>query len=246
MENEIERRKHVTKQLEKMQMPYEVFSAIEGKKLGSEKICSIQTPTVKHVSGFCGKLTPGELGCLLSHKKILEENFDENYIFILEDDVDLDMAVKDFLVQVELQKPKFDVCMVGFHSGRGRQSEIRHRGKIHLGSHVIGRPVERCFGTYGYIISSNGMRTVLENLDVICAPIDHYIGCLYSLNLYVTKKVYVKINPTLDLGSSIQKERILKQQEVSYKNIKYYKRFKVYGILRNLVINSKNLFLKFM
>ena len=243
LEQDLQRRRHVCKQLKDIGLKAEIFYGIDGRTLTSEQVISLQHSNVRHLSGYQGELSKSEIGCLLSHKTVLEKSLLEDYIFVIEDDVDISESTKSFLAKLEELRLEFDVCMLGHHSGRDHISALRYRGRKLVGSHVVGRPVERCFGTYGYVISRQGMRKVIENLETICAPIDHYIGCYRSLNLLITKEPLVKINASLDAGSSIQEERLAKSgaRKVSlYKNLLLYKFLKVSWLsLSNLIKKFK-------
>ena len=82
-----ERRIYISKQLEKLGLPFSFFDAVNGYDL--------DVLTHKNYNGrkrrlsFGRDLTQGELGCLLSHKELYEKICDDDLesAIILEDDV---------------------------------------------------------------------------------------------------------------------------------------------------------------
>ncbi|OBU32394.1 hypothetical protein CTM93_20045 [Photobacterium phosphoreum] len=90
LKKDVERRKEITCQLNKLNIKSNIIDAVNGKELSAinyfnnMKCCN---------SKFRGRrfLTPSELGCYLSHKKALSEfiKTDKDILVVLEDDVSL-------------------------------------------------------------------------------------------------------------------------------------------------------------
>ncbi|AHE73393.1 hypothetical protein M942_22515 [Enterobacter ludwigii] len=93
MQNEPNKRHRITAQCQQYGINYEVINAVAGKELSGEVLS-----TVTHDYPTCN-LTPGEIGCALSHLHIYSKMVSENipHALILEDDVVLNGKVLDVL-----------------------------------------------------------------------------------------------------------------------------------------------------
>jgi glycosyl transferase, family 25 len=101
LEQSTERKLFMKQQLETLNMTYEFFPAVDGRKLSNnelEKMCNM-----KVVRAWADLLTPGMIGCSLSHynvyKKMVKENIE--LAFVLEDDTHLSSRVPTVLSEIE-------------------------------------------------------------------------------------------------------------------------------------------------
>lgn len=101
LENSTERKKFMKHQLDALGLDHEFFPAVDGRKLSGEdmkQMCDLEV-----VKAWADLLTPGMIGCSLSHyhvyKKMIEENID--LALILEDDTRLSSQVPFLISEVE-------------------------------------------------------------------------------------------------------------------------------------------------
>jgi len=87
LERSMVRKEHILREAEKCGLSYELVKAVDGKELSREDIeemCDVDA-----IEAYPDWLTPGMLGCALSHynvyKKIIQDNTET--AFVLEDDM---------------------------------------------------------------------------------------------------------------------------------------------------------------
>ena len=98
LERSHERRAFMQRQLDDLGLPFRFFNAIDGSKMTATKF--------REAAGV--KLTPGEIGCGLSHLAVIRE-IEHEYAAILEDDVFILPEARKFLDEQYLHE-----CLVLF------------------------------------------------------------------------------------------------------------------------------------
>ncbi|MDR1533706.1 MAG: glycosyltransferase family 25 protein [Planctomycetota bacterium] len=154
-----ERRENILRECARFDLEPEIFPAVDGRGLSSDRLRElVYRPEVN-------PLTPGEIGCALSHRKIYEKMRDENipFAFILEDDSILRLDPRPLLAGIAARPPN-----------RSEVYLLTHRNNLYVKS---GRAEEiagvrmfkilNCHGTYGYVLS----RTAANNLLAFQTPI---------------------------------------------------------------------------
>jgi len=91
LKDSVDRRVAITEELKKVNMEFEFFEAVDGRK-DFEFLRNYYLKKGLITEGFAKTIIPTELGCLLSHYKIYEKEYqrmkgDEYWILIMEDDI---------------------------------------------------------------------------------------------------------------------------------------------------------------
>jgi glycosyl transferase, family 25 len=176
MDKDKERMSILDKKLKKMGIEYERISGIDGKK----KYKELKDKT---------KIRPGQLGCLMSHIKILEKAKNNNYqnILIFEDDV---IFCKNFieklvklLKKVKQNEGNFDVLYLGC-SQKHEWKNIVEKENYYLGKNMD--------GTFGMIVNRGIFNKTLKNAYELVLPIDR----VYSEKIQILNKCFCA-NPSL-------------------------------------------------
>jgi len=122
-----QRRRRLVKQLQSAEIDFQLFKAIDGKKLSQERLLSYE----KGLEDFYkhhrkpedmrrrGPLVPAEIGCALSHLKIYQDIIKKKIpsAIILEDDaVLLDKDIKSILANINLVKQKWHIIYLDYLS----------------------------------------------------------------------------------------------------------------------------------
>ena len=162
-------------------------SAIDGKKLKNidTNIIAKKWDTTENAKwdvntkpGLIKRLTPGEIGCALSHYNIWKKQ--EPYSIVLEDDIKLN---KNFT------KAKFEKCVkyVTDHP----QVDILYLGGIDVSKKQAQGHIDKAqfiFCTYAYIITKKGMQRLLDALP-IKGPVDLFMSSTlkekYRMNPFI-------------------------------------------------------------
>lgn len=110
-------------ELARFNLSFERLEAVDGRKISKDELDKI---TQWDKSAFFKPLSPGEVGCYLSHiaaaEKIISENWP--YALVLEDDFRLTPHFSDIISRISRDPPK------GFHI-------IKLQGKVHGGEVII-------------------------------------------------------------------------------------------------------------
>jgi len=104
--NAKKRQEWIAGQLNRLGIPFEFIFGIDGRKLTVNELDECYDSA--RAKSFEGEMTPGEIGCALSHRlayKIIVERKVERAI-ILEDDISLDENFNDILCFFSYLKPQ--------------------------------------------------------------------------------------------------------------------------------------------
>ena len=163
-------------------LDFSIIEAIDGKelKLPHDKFASIK------YSLFHGKKSNlGELGCYLSHLKVLKTfiKSEEKYALVCEDDIKIDIKIKEIVEKALNSDIKFDLLRLSGGSNplieKGIPVKLRQlTDKYHLALNFGFKS-----GTGSYLINRKGAEAILKKLEVMSLPIDHAIDRDWLLNI---------------------------------------------------------------
>ena len=119
-----ERYESAKKQLHKLGLDAERFSAIYGKNLSPAEVIACYDPALNQKK-FRRPLSPGEIGCYLSHRTLWQRMVDENIAmaFILEDDIDLEAEFLTVLEKITQLKHWDMIKLADDRAGTGEQKK---------------------------------------------------------------------------------------------------------------------------
>lgn len=143
------------------------------------------------------ELTTAEVGCYLSHYRLIHEAYHGglSHVCLFEDDVVAEPGLGALLQSiVQLDDGK--------HLVRLMSLKIRKRKVLDAlaGGFTLVRPLRGALGTQGYVLNRTGMKKVLEFGATISMPIDKLYDSffLFGLNCYSVEPhaVYEIVRPT--------------------------------------------------
>ena len=211
MQHDIEKREHMETICRKFQLNCQFIAAVDGKQL-TEKEKKVVYDSQEAIDLTGQELLDGEIGCALSHKKIYQEIVDKKIpvALILEDDIVLNENFPTLLENIDKFPKNWELVLLGYHSCRSRSDlpvmNVFHRKKISDCCQLV-RLSEVAHGTYGYLITLKGAAKMLNILQKITMPIDHFTGVDKYVQMYAVSPVVVDINEDLDRYSAIAEER---------------------------------------
>ena len=212
LDRSIERFRCISESLESFGLSFTRISAIDGKLLTKNELQKLAVPKDERLLCF-RELTPGEVGCFLSHrecwKKLVES--DQNWALILEDDCVFSTNAKS-LMETENWIPKdIQLCQLA-HIGCSGEKVIIERRKYKLfnGSEVVRVIKPHHIGTLAYLIHRDVARVALDATRKIEAPVDEF---LFSMR-YSFGREYAgwmvnpyPVKPDVAVGSTIGHEK---------------------------------------
>ena len=170
LERDKEKRHFMEEQLKRLGKPYQIVEAVDGKKLSADDLQFYSRKMA--LTDFGRELSPGELGCALSHikmwRRILEEDLKE--VLILEDDAHIGHAL--FNVLAHRDRMPADYQHINF-STRARQIPF---GDFITDIYRASKHAERPYLTSAYLITQEGAQFLLDFVIPIYMPIDNFIS----------------------------------------------------------------------
>ncbi|MDD2897391.1 MAG: glycosyltransferase family 25 protein [Desulfuromonadaceae bacterium] len=161
-----ERKERVQEQLDRIGLQAEFFPAVRGKSLNAAELATHYDNSI-----FFRPLSPGEIGCALSHvfiyKEIIERKYD--YCLILEDDIVIDSRISKVLDSIKTIVNPSSPEIILLTSLK----EFSENDAIPLNVDNFRMvPVIRAGCTHGYIITNAGARALYDFCYPIRKPAD--------------------------------------------------------------------------
>ena len=176
-----ERLARIGARLDALGVPWTRFPAVEGKLLTAADQAQLLDR-----SGFerCHGMTPtlGELGCYVSHVRVMQAFLDSAHDFalILEDDVQPGPGLPEVLRQLSEAHACWDmVKLSAIHSGTPQAvADLGH-------GYRLGVMLSRCTGSSAYLINRRAAQRYVEQLLPMQLPYDHAFdrGWVYGLKV---------------------------------------------------------------
>lgn len=230
LKRSLERREKMAAELKKLALPHEFIDAVDGRVLSASErdvVYSSWRTRFRH-----GKdLTPGELGCVMSHLKFFQKIIETNEVgFVLEDDVAFWDGARAAFEKAE----KFLLEAKGptLVQLPGLERDVR-RAKDGQDGLV---KVPAAIGTYAYGINPEAARLLLRAFSPIKMPIDKYDYLIkhYGLNFFVYPEIVLKVD--MEGDSTVGLDRF-----VTFSGIKKlaYKMWRCFGVFIDLVLSGR-------
>ena len=203
-----DRRDAMRKQLESLPVEYEFVEAVDGSKLTEEEVDTLcQGQPEEYIAR---PLVRGEVGCYLSHIKVMKIIVERNIpeAIVLEDDVIINPELVPFLVHRDRIPEHWGILQLGWaYTSHGEvKCWNKHTVKIYR-NYAAGFPFPVTFGTQGYFIRQAFCAKTIANAYPIIAPIDHVLfDIYYSLDFFyaLTDKPLVSVNGQFLVSHSMQ------------------------------------------
>ncbi|MCY3674229.1 MAG: glycosyltransferase family 25 protein [Paracoccaceae bacterium] len=173
------RKQYITNQLNQVQQNYEIVEGMDWKDISPSQL-SYTARNIRIKSSF-RSLTRGQIGCNLSHRKILKwlASSSEKMIAVLEDDVKLSKDFPDVLNILESTPHKFDIVFLG--------STFRKDQLVNLvplnNQYNLSLSTSREGGAWGYVITQKAAEKFLNKLPEITGPIDDALYAFHAHGL---------------------------------------------------------------
>lgn len=167
LKRSVERRKKVEEQLNQTHLQWKFLDAVDGYAL-PEMPPSYQRSKVKRLQGY--ELTPGEVGCFLSHINAWELCVLNNVTTLVLED--------DFLVGKDLEAVIEDLLKISDQWNLVRLSgiyETRHETLKQRSGYELVRNLGEPCGTAAYMVRPTAAKILLKNAADIYEPVDHYL-----------------------------------------------------------------------
>jgi glycosyl transferase, family 25 len=172
MKRSVERRKRITAHLDGLGLPFELIEAVDGRTLSPRDQAAVYSSREALI--HTGReLTPGEIGCSLSHlavyRKMIDEGWDE--VVILEDDAVVDPAFIEILSQRGSLPRDWDLVLLCQN-----RPVYSFWGGQRLGRFRCSKLASVSLSTAGYLIRRSGGQKLLAHGTPVRVPADYLTG----------------------------------------------------------------------
>lgn len=229
LQKDIERRQFIETHFKEHDISFNIFNAVNGMELDLEKLRNEKTLKDKE-----RPLTKGETGCYLSHidiwKKFLSSN--NKFCLIFEDDIEL---CENFKTKINNTLKELENYNNNLNNDVIDAIYLNHEmhcklffGDYECNKHVIPenltnikKPFKLGYGMFGYILTREGVKKILNYGLPITMPIDvlmHYLNQISLMNIMKTIEPYVlhtgKYSNTQNIeANTIKSEDNIKTEE---------------------------------
>jgi len=212
LKKDSEKKEHMKKLCKHYVLDCQFTDAVDGKKLDQNELSEVYD-SKRAQKEYGRKLSPGEIGCTLSHKEIYRKMVNEQIAqaLIFEDDITFDDRIHDALSSISNFPIDWECVLLHYH----RNNPFAKRYCISLyDRQVVGKGLkivrftELMHSTGAYIINLAGAKKLFANLEEgMYKPIDHYTGDEHDINLYGLHPRIVETDAKIHLQSAILTER---------------------------------------
>lgn len=196
---------------EEFGLTLEFIDAVAGTDLTDQELNSFYDAS-KAIIAIGRVMSLSEVGCALSHRKIYRHMIDHKIpiAVVFEDDIDLIDNFNEVLSELLDYPSDWGLLLLGSHIANSHSTDVKtnvwKRQKVSK-NYTVAIPAEMAFGTYGYIVTLEAAKSLLELTAVIDKPIDNFTGNYNISGAHVISPSIVKTNDALSLNSSIAAER---------------------------------------
>jgi glycosyl transferase family 25 len=190
------RRKFITQQCHDLALDHVMVDAVDGRLLTKEEIALYcDQEKVKELSWW---LTPGAIGCALSHRKVYQEIVEQDlpYAMVIEDDIILPDTIKQIMKDAEGMIQRDGVIMLYYQSHRSLK--VAAEPVLKRGATTLVYPIDpnAPITTAAYIIDREAAKKLYDQIVPVRVAADSWgyffeqgyirtLQCLYPPQLKV-------------------------------------------------------------
>jgi glycosyl transferase, family 25 len=186
LQKSVERRDHTTRQLNDLEIPFQIVDAIDGSGLSEQEIRNNSDYGIYRSGFHSNYLRREEIACSLSHIKVFRKMISEKIELacILEDDVEYLPGFRDLLANIRQSVYEWDILYMGHHSAcTESEAQCRNKKQIVNTRFYFGEAIEVPYGAYAYIINIEAAKRLLSIVFPLRMPFDSYIGNAPAIGL---------------------------------------------------------------
>ena len=177
-----ERLNSCKKEFKKVELEYTLVEAVDGKQI---KLPHPNFSRFRYSALHGKKINLGELGCYLSHLKVLKKfiESEHNLALVCEDDIEFNLSINKIIEEALNCGIKFDLLRLSggsdINKEKGNPFRLKNlHDEFHLSINFGFKP-----GTGCYLINRKGAAEILKRLKIMSLPIDHAIDRDWLLNV---------------------------------------------------------------
>jgi glycosyl transferase, family 25 len=168
----VERRARIRDHLGALGLPFEIIEGVDGRAMTPRDLAAVSSS--RESLRLAGReLTPGEIGCSLSHLELYRKQIDEGWdeVVILEDDALVDPAFVEVMKRIESLPADWELVLL-YHG----HPQISFWGSRRLGCYRCVKFASTAWGTVGYLLRRSGAQKLLAHGFPVRVTADHLTG----------------------------------------------------------------------
>ena len=187
----IERRTHMSKMLDALDLKYEFIEAIDGEQLTDDQINEVYDEQLAIKYG--GTILPmGAIATYMSHVKALQTIIDRNIpeALILEDDIIVSPDIKPFFEQRNKLPRDYGILSLSVRNDSNQEIFFWYRKswKIYK-DYIVGLPSGWLCGAYAYLIQDSYIREFMQCMyPILCQYDTRCFHTSFTHNIYYAFK----------------------------------------------------------
>lgn len=156
------------------------FDAVDGRKSTPTLEADESISQFKSLINRKAPLTNSEIGCYLSHYRLIKQAYQQGkeHVLIFEDDVIIEPGL--FNLVNEITKLGENAHMVKLMALKIRKRKVL---KTLSGDYQLVRPVRGSLGAQGYVLNREGMKRILDYGATLYMPIDKVYDSFFMFDL---------------------------------------------------------------
>lgn len=198
------RRQDMSSRLDPLGVPYSFFDGVDGYTLDLGNLPDYDGK--KRRRYFGRDLSPGEIGCLLSHRAVYQHMVDHDIpvAIVLEDDVFLAPAFPALIRDIMSMDVAWD--MVRFLESKKVYKRSRILADLSAGF-KLGRPVTASGGAYGYMLTQKAAKAYLGQMKTNYVPVDTVHSYIWKTGVETLNVIPSPVVPDREISSTIGEAR---------------------------------------
>lgn len=167
--------------LGRLDIDFERIEAVNGKAMDPAKVLEIQYPLndLYYRTRFTRLLSPGEVGCYLSHiacwKRLVNSN--EQWALIMEDDIIVSSLAGQYMKSCDWIPPQVDVCQLSMLNHKKNKDFIVgfERLKVDDRLTLVQPKYPLPVGAHAYLISRKAAQEAIRQSSKLASPVDIFL-----------------------------------------------------------------------
>lgn len=171
LQTEPERRKFMMRQLQRLQLPYELIDAVDARLLTREQIKQVNSSRE-----YANEMRPGEIACVMSHRKaclrLIESG--ERHGIIMEDDVIIGSHFCKLVKEISSAERQHGGVTLFYSAAHGRLWLTAKKQLSDGFCLATGAPPHKVFGTVTYLLSAQTARGLVAGMEPVRSIADDW------------------------------------------------------------------------
>lgn len=169
LRNELDRRKNMSVQLSGLGINYAFLDAVDGRGLGSPPV---EYDSEKRRRHYGYDLSPGEIGCFLSHKLVWRHCLEyQKSVLVLEDDIIFDSDFRKSLDLISCLDTSYEMLRLSGLTNRDNARVIL----TNLGRWNFVEELKDPGGSGAYILTPEGALKLFSSSATFSEPVDNFL-----------------------------------------------------------------------